>query len=89
MLLFAPGGGGIKVKKLSKLTPAQFEEGADKFSATVCKKTGDLEIPELPTKLGGSSQGMTCEHMNYFLFWFNIRQNVGKRIKAHNEASAQ
>ena len=43
-------------------------------------KSGDLQLVALPVEIAGSSI-QSYEHMNFLLFWVNIRNNVAARIK--------
>ena len=81
---------GMKVKSLNKLDPTEFgkileAECKVQFDVKVAKN-GDVQVFQLPKKYGGS-QIMSYEHMNFLLFYFNIRKNLEVRVKTHlNEA---
>ena len=82
-LLFTPNA-TIQLKKLVKMTPdefnAKFSDESTKFKCVVNMKSGDLQLVALPVEIAGSSI-QSYEHMNFLLFWFNIRNNVAARIK--------
>ena len=74
----------IQLKKLVKMMPdefnAKFSDESTKFKCVVNMKSGDLQLVALPVEIAGSSI-QSYEHMNFLLFWFNIRNNVAARIK--------
>ena len=82
-LLFTPNA-TIQLKKLVKMMPdefnAKFSDESTKFKCVVNMKSGDLQLVALPVEIAGSSI-QSYEHMNFLLFWFNIRNNVAARIK--------
>ena len=55
--------------------------GATTFRRAVNTVSGDLEVMALPVELGGSMTE-SYEHLNFLLFWSNIRQNVARRVQA-------
>ena len=58
----------------------KLSDESTKFKCVVNMKSGDLQVVALPVEIAGSSI-QSYEHMNFLLFWFNIRNNVAARIK--------
>jgi len=83
-LLFTPKA-ELRLKRPARMMPdefnSKFEDGTTKFVSFVDQKSGDLQLVPLPLAYGGSSTE-SYEHMNFLLFWFNIRKNVATRIEA-------
>merc|ERR1712216_387260 len=77
-LMYTPHA-GLRLKKMVRMTPEEFashfEDGTTIFECTVNMKSGDLQLVPLPVELGGSETA-SYEHMNFYMFWFNIRDNV-------------
>ena len=80
-LLYTPNA-TLTLSKLMKTSPDSFNAiSTTKMIAAIDSKSGDLQLINFPVKIGGSSIE-SYEHMNFFLFWFNIRENVGVRVNA-------
>eukprot|EP00750_Incisomonas_marina_P001990 INCI11873.1.p1 GENE.INCI11873.1~~INCI11873.1.p1 ORF type:complete len:541 (-),score=102.48 INCI11873.1:114-1736(-) len=72
----------FQFKKLARLAPEEFNAKLEaEFQCSVNAVTGDLELPALPALLAGSMIE-SYEHLNFLLFWFNIRRNVAQRVQA-------
>jgi hypothetical protein len=85
-MMMEKGATGMKINSLGKLDAAEVQgmmdaESLGKFEIKEDEKTGDLQIPKLPAAIAGSELS-SMEWMNVNLFWFNIRANVEKRVKA-------
>jgi len=75
------GGNGIKITSLNKLESSDLKEMIEK--AAVNEKSGDLAVGPLPnTEIAGSSCEESSEHLNFYLFYFNLRANLAVRLKA-------
>ena len=80
-MLYMPSA-GLKMAKLVKITPEEYNfkfEDGQTFSAKVDMASGDLQLPGLPAELAGSETG-SYEGLNVIQFWFNIRENIAKRV---------
>lgn len=83
-LLYTPNA-TIILERIVRITPDEFntsfEGGMSKFGSAIDQTSGDLQLVPLPAELGGSTIE-SYEHMNFLVFWFNIRKNVAHRTKA-------
>lgn len=77
-LLFTPNS-GLELQKIARMSPEEFNAKGDSLVGGVDLVSGDLQVTPLPADVGGSST-WSYEHMNFLLFWFNIRRNVARRV---------
>ena len=83
---------GLKVNALARVDPDEVQKMQEKDSkaafAVKVAKSGDLEMVPLPTKICGS-EAYSYEHMNFIMFYFNIRNNLEVRLKAFLNAKTE
>lgn len=79
MGLMMGSGAGLKVNSLAKVEPTELQSIME--AVKIDEKTGDLQVGPLPAEMAGSSD-QSFEHLNFLLFYFNVRDNLRTRLKA-------
>ena len=83
---------GLKINALGRVDPEEVQQMLEKDSkppfGVKVVKSGDIEIAPLSTKTFGS-EAFSYEHMNFIMFYFNIRSNLELRLKSFLSKKAE